>query len=167
MLSHTRLLQLIEYLPESGFFIWRKTRGKVKGGSVAGSLHVSRTRANYCYVAIKIDGKEYAAHRLAWFYMTGMMPHPDVQIDHHDGSSCNNRWSNLRPATHTQNQWSRGANRTSGTGLRGVTPNGKRWRARISVNGKRIDLGVFDSKWAAAAAYKRASEQHHGEFACR
>jgi hypothetical protein len=167
MLTHRRLLEVIEYLPESGFLLWRKTRGKKRAGSVAGTLHVSRTRTNYAYIEIKIDGKAYPAHRLAWFYVKGSMPPPDVQIDHRDGDSLDNRWDNLREATHTQNQWSRGAQRNNSVGLRGVTRRGNRFNARISVNGKRIDLGLFDSKWAAAAAYKRASEQYHGEFACR
>lgn len=167
MLTHARLLELVEYLPESGFLIWRKRRGRVPAGSVAGTLHISKTRTNYRYIAIKIDGVQYPAHRIAWFYMKGEMPPENVQIDHHDGDSLDNRWDNLREATHTQNQWSRGAQRNGKLRLRGVTQEGSRFRVRISVNKKRINLGLFDCPMEAGAAYKRASEQHHGDFACR
>jgi hypothetical protein len=166
-LTHARLTELLEYLPESGFFVWRTDRSRTKAGTVAGTLWVSRTRKNYSYISIRIDGVAYPAHRLAWFYMTGVMPPKSVQIDHRFGGSLDNRWDNLREATHTQNQWSRGAQRNGKLKLRGVTQVGDRYRARISVNKKRINLGFFETAGLAATAYKEASEQHHGAFRCR
>jgi group I intron endonuclease len=44
----------------------------------------------------------------------------------------------------------------STTGYRGVIPEGRRWTARIGINGRRVHLGVFDTPEEAHAAYERA-----------
>ena len=100
-------------------------------------------------------------HRMIMRYPSGL------QVDHIDGDGLNNRKSNLRVATHTQNMWNRGPQRNSVTGFRGVCWSHRegKWRARISVNNCKIDIGFFDTPEAAHAAYVRASEKLHGEFA--
>jgi hypothetical protein len=40
-----------------------------------------------------------------------------------------------------------------------------KWSARIRVNGKRIELGRFDSEEEAARNYNNAAILHHGVFA--
>ncbi|WP_139364680.1 HNH endonuclease [Vibrio parahaemolyticus] len=46
---------------------------------------------------IVIDGKEYTSGQIAWSIMTGHFP--DFIIDHKDGDSLNDKWSNLRRGT--------------------------------------------------------------------
>lgn len=53
----------------------------------------------------------------------------------------------------------------STSGVRGVIPEGKRWTARIGINGKRVHIGVFDTKEEAAAAYATAVEKRISELA--
>lgn len=71
------------------------------------------------YRNIRIDGRAYRVHRLAWLWMTGEWPDPEC--DHINTVKNDNRWFNLRKATRGQNAANRNANSTSWTGQKGVT----------------------------------------------
>lgn len=82
--------------------------------------------------------------------------------DHRDGDPRNNRRSNLRYATHAQNQ----ANTRSANPLgKGVSLSRGRYRATIGFEGRATNLGTFATSEEAAAAYRRAAEELYGEFA--
>jgi len=89
------------------------------------------------------------------------------EIDHHDQNSLNNKRNNLRPCTRSQNlaNGRRQSNNTSG--FRGVSwhEGGGKWRAYITVNGKRKHLGLYCYKTTAARAYNKAAVKYFGEFA--
>jgi hypothetical protein len=96
-----------------------------------------------------------------------IMGDPDgFQIDHIDGDGLNNRKSNLRLATRCENNRNRKINKNNTSGLKGVfwIASRKRWRAEIKADGKKINLGYFNTPEAAHAAYVAASERLHGEF---
>lgn len=98
-------------------------------------------------------------------------PPPEGLInDHRDGDGRNNRRSNLRFATRSQNCMNRKNNEAKREGFKGVSRSnaGKygRYRARIAVDGKVINLGAFPDPESAARAYDDAAREHHGEFAC-
>jgi hypothetical protein len=88
------------------------------------------------------------------------------EVDHRDSDGLNNRRSNLRIATVAQNQWNRRTQVNSTSGFKGVTWSTRegKWRARISVNKQRIELGYFVDPTDANAAYLQAAERYHGEF---
>ena len=158
MLTQTRLKEVLSYNPCTGEFRWlQQLNGRVPAGSLAGCTDSKG------YVWIKIDRKRYGAHRLAIFYMTGVLPR---MADHRDRNPGNNRYTNLRPATKSQNGgnglWPVGV-----SGLRGVTLNRGRWCARIRVNNEKRHLGMFDTAEEAHAAYMAAAKKHHGEFALK
>src|SRR5690348_8900862 len=95
-LSQAHLKELLRYDPETGKFFWLvRARRRSRIGDEAGSDH------GQGYIEIGIEGRRYLAHRLAWFYMTGEWP-PEM-VDHKDLCRSNNRWANLRLATHGQN----------------------------------------------------------------
>lgn len=48
------------------------------------------------------------------------------------------------------------------SGVTGVYRRGKRWQAAITVNGKQINLGYFDTKYEATAARKAAEHKYLG-----
>ena len=88
-------------------------------------------------------------------------------VDHIDGDGLNNRRSNLRPATPSQNNANRRKSRQNTSGFKGVSyyHRTSRWRAYVGVDGKAIHLGYFDTAIDAARAYDAAALEHFGEFA--
>lgn len=88
-------------------------------------------------------------------------------VDHIDGDPANNCRSNLRVCTHGENARNQSRSMDNTSGFKGVSwhKQSKKWRAYITVNYKRIHLGLFDTPEAAHEAYARAAEQYHGEFA--
>lgn len=153
MLTLERLKRIVSYNPETGLF------HRMDDGTVCGYINA------FGYRCLNVAGRPYRAHRLAWFYMTGVMP--TVYIDHINGEKADNRFYNLRLATNSQNQANRGASRRSKSGIKGVhyqEARGK-WIASIWVNGKCNQLGRFDTKEQASAAYQTASNNAFGEYA--
>lgn len=155
-LTQKRLRELLHYEPDTGVFTWiiRPTR-KRKAGDIAGYLDNG-------YVLIGFNSKNYKAHRLAWLYEYGCWP--SKHIDHIDGNPSNNRISNLREATQSENlQNQLKARADSKTSLLGASRNKNRsnYRAQIMVNGKSIHLGCFKTDIEAHDAYITAKRIHH------
>lgn len=89
-----------------------------------------------------------------------------TRIDHANGSTLDNRKSNLRPATASQNSMNKRVRRDSRSGFIGVSAVGYgRWNAHIRVNGRLLHLGNFASAELAAKARDVASLKYFGEFA--
>lgn len=153
-----RLRELLSYDPETGHFHWSKPRPFCSAGKYAGGL------TPYGYVRINVEGRPYQAHRLAWFYVYGRWPLRE--IDHINGIRSDNRLSNLREATPSQNQANKGMRKDNTSGAKGVTWDKSRgkWLAAIHVNGKRQGLGRYQTIGEAAAAYEAAAEINFGEF---
>lgn len=86
-------------------------------------------------------------------------------VDHVDGNGLNNCRRNLRLATNAQNQQNARRPIDNTSGYKGVRFNNGKWMARISVNGKRLYLGVYDTPELAYKSYCDAATQYHKEFA--
>jgi hypothetical protein len=159
VISQAQLKALLSYDPDTGIFRW-KTCAYNKThliGTVAGTLLLG-------YVVIRIGGRGYKAHRLAWLYTHGEIPD---ELDHINCVRDDNRLVNLRPADRAPNSQNtrKRANKTSqykGVSLRRAT--GK-WKVGIDVNGRRIYLGYYDTQETAHAVYCDAARKYHGEFA--
>lgn len=150
--------EVLEYNPVTGEFFWLRSGHGVNAGDVAGSVYPN----GYRY--LQIDGEDYRAGRVAWFFMTG--DDPDVFIDHKNKDRDDNRFENLRKATNSQNQanafWS-----TNTSGFKGVSwqPSRGKWIAMITVNNQKRNLGRYNTRVEAAKAYQRAAIEAWGEFA--
>jgi len=81
------------------------------------------------YVRIWIGKTSYAAHVLAWVMVKGRWP--KKEIDHRDTVRNNNRWRNLRLATHSQNRQNCSLYKNNKSGLKRVTAHRERWRLLI------------------------------------
>ena len=92
---------------------------------------------------------------------------PKTLVDHIDGNILNNSKRNLRVVTHTQNMWNTHKIYAQ-SGLKGAYKSAHRpgWESKICCNKKRIFLGYFRTKEAAAKAYNKAASKLFGEYAC-
>lgn len=157
MISHSRLLELLDYDPTTGVFTRKVTlSNKNKIGDVAGNL-------NRGYIELSVDGRVYRAHRLAWFYVHGVWPNDG--LDHKDLDKKNNAIGNLREATQSQNGVNNGVRKNNTLGVKGVSKHGDRFKASVMVKRKRLHIGIFDTAHEAARAYDNSAIQHFGEFA--
>lgn len=88
------------------------------------------------------------------------------EVDHINGNGLDNRESNLRVCSRSQNARNRSHNRNSFSQLRGVGWHKKsmKWQAYIKVDGKSIHLGLFETKNEAAKAFNVACKKHFKEF---
>jgi HNH endonuclease len=158
--SKDYVFSLLSYDKETGQFTWLVQRGSIKPGRIAGSPQTSRGKT---YIQIRIDKKFYKGHHLAWLFQHGEWPTFD--LDHEDGDGTNNRISNLRKCTMTQNKANSKTYKNNTTGHKGVFKVWDKWRVTIQKDRKRIQVGYFNSLEAAIAAYWEASQRLFGEFA--
>ena len=182
VVTAAQLRELLRYEPESGKLFWRPRPPSMFFGNadcgVQGSAKAWNTRyagretfANtnrYGYLKGKILRITCLAHRVAWALYHGEWP--SGQIDHINGVRTDNRISNLRCVSHTENQRNQKRSRRNTSGCTGVFWHSRtsKWCARIGVNSRSIDLGLFENKEAAIAARKAAERQYgfhpnHGE----
>ncbi|EOA5670578.1 HNH endonuclease, partial [Pseudomonas aeruginosa] len=147
------LRRLLSYCPETGEFRWKvKPPGKVQIGDLAGTK-------GEAFVYIRFEGRRQKAHRLAFLYMTGEMPLGNV--DHIDGNSANNAWSNLRLCTHAENMQNRKVSKRNKSGFLGVSKHSSGWQATIAKDKKYYHLGLFKTPEEAHQAYLAAKAQLH------
>ena len=157
MITQSELKALIEYRPDTGEFLWmvnrRGGRGQCRKGAPAGYAD----KKGYQY--IRLNGREYLKHRLAFLYMTGSWP-PD-QVDHIDGKHGNNQWSNLRPCTPAENMQNITKTKRNTSGYIGVKRAQKRWMATIQVRGQVFKSRTYATPEEAYEAYLELKRQHH------
>jgi hypothetical protein len=156
MLTKAKLKELFNYDENTGLF-FRKldaNNGR-KAGEVAGYIDKEG------YVVIAVDGRNYYAHRLVFLYMEGCFP--DDCIDHADKNKANNKLSNLRKATKSENGQNLNISVRNTSGYTGVyyEKSSNRWRARIVINKKSISLGRHKSPELAYEAYKIGKAKYH------
>jgi hypothetical protein len=157
MITLEKLQELLSYDPETGIFTWLTQRqGGAKKGTASGGKKLNG------YINIKLYGKDYLAHRLAWLYVYGELP--ESFLDHINEIKDDNKISNLRLATRQENYHNISKpQKNNKSGLLGVcrTNCGKKWRANICLNGKIKYLGVFNTAEEASEAYLKAKRELH------
>lgn len=151
-----RVAEYLAYTPDNGEIRWLKSHIPALIGKVAGTTRPYKDGS--FYHVINFQRRFILAHRVAWFLHYGEWP--DGFIDHINGDKLDNRIVNLRVVTKSENCHNVGLRKTNTTGLTGTVfdERKKKWRARISVRGKRHSLGYFDDKESAAQAYIDASQ---------
>ncbi len=150
------LREHLAYDPVSGSFTWRTSRHGKRwpAGRPAGYVRKG-------YLAIKLFQVKILAHRIAWALMHDEWPMHE--IDHKDGNGLNNKWVNLRAATHSQNAMN---SKPKSWHLKGVGVNKYgRWTAYICRDYHKKNLGTFATEREAHEVYVAAAAKLHGEWA--
>ena len=159
-LSATELRGILGYDSHTGVFTWVKGRQGIRAGAVAGCLKKGG------YLHIRVNGRVYLAHRLAWLYVNGAWP--SGLIDHINRHKTDNRLFNLRVVTQQENLRNSTLNSTlhstlhsnNTSGVNGVISRGKKWCARISFKGNLLHLGLFDTLESATLAREEANKKY-------
>lgn len=158
IIDPSRVRELFDYNPETGALLWKeKICRRIVPGVIAGRIN------HHGYWQVRINGRSYQAHRIAWAHVHGAWPLAD--IDHINGVKDDNRIANLRDvsrATNTENQ-RRARKDNKSTGVLGVTvhkPSGL-FVAFITVARKQRNLGYFKTVEEASQAYLRAKRDMH------
>jgi hypothetical protein len=160
MLTPEELHDLFDYNPETGHLIWKVNAARRrKPGDIAGCKSTDGR------ILVGIRRKIYKAHRIIWAMQTGEWP--KHKIDHINEDPSDNRWSNLRAATQSENMRNITRIKSNTSGFKGVgwSRVSKKWRAYIKVDGVNYHLGLFETKEEASFAYKAAAAKLHGVFA--
>ena len=176
-ITYEYLRELFDYDDGAGVLIWKSrpiymfretSRSAYHNSTIWNGRYAGQPAGaanNKGYIHIKVDGRSLAAHRLIWLHQYGEPP--SLSIDHIDGNKSNNRLSNLRQATRSQNAANTSCTKCNSSGFRGVVFNKQTnsYMARITKDGRSNYLGLFDTINEAKAAYERAAVMMYGEFA--
>lgn len=149
----------LNYDPETGILTWsndvKHNRRGMRAGCIIGNG----------YRAVRVGGRSYLEHRAIWCLVYGT--NPTGVIDHINGVRDDNKLSNLRDITMSQNQHNR-VKTNNKTGYMGVYQHGDQFQAMITVDNVLKYLGLYDTKEEASAAYMKAKlELHVGYIADR
>lgn len=142
------LFEYLRYNETKGEFTWIKRPNK--------NIHLhtrAGTKNSAGYRVISLFGKRYLEHRLAWFFVHGEMP--KHEIDHINQIRDDNRISNLRQVTRSENQRNktRKDSRVDEVGIWWCRRR-KRYIAEISLNGKKVYQKSFTDIDEAISARK-------------
>jgi len=159
MISLEEVKRLVNYDPASGLFFWTFKNSNHDVGTIAGR------RNSRGYIRIKLLGKDYYAHRLAFLFMTGVWP--KEVVDHKNGRQSDNRWTNLREATQAQNVLNSKVQKNNKSGFKGVYEDKRRgtWFFVITSIGNKTAKYGFESALEAFNARKEVLNSIHGDFA--
>lgn len=155
ILTQEYIQSLFDY--KEGELYWKVPRFGARKNIPAGSTN----KRNYRVVVI--DYKQQQLHRMIFLYHYGYLP---KLIDHIDNNPKNNNINNLRAANYYQNCQNSKMHKTNTSGFKNVffCKILKKWRVRVSVNGKRISFGHYDDIELADLVAQEARDKYHKEF---
>lgn len=146
-LTAEELKKHLTYNPETGLFT-RNRNGKIVGVDNGSG-----------YLRVRVGGRYYRCHRLAWLYVYGVWP--DGDIDHINRNKVDNRICNLRMTDKSSNMQNRVSQINSKSGIKGVFWNvsRRRWIVLVRTLGKIVHYRSFvflhDAVFDSIEAYKK------------
>ena len=141
------------------------TQGKVAIVDNSDFEWLSAHKWHYAYgYAVRAVGPR---DRTQWMHREILGTPEGMFTDHINGDKLDNRRSNLRVCSSSENMCNRGAQSNSTSGIKGVSWDNRstKWRASIQLNGRKKHVGYFDTMEEAIRAYDEAALKLHGEFA--
>ena len=145
MITQSKLKEVLHYNKDTGIFTWVKSGRGIPKSKQAGTTHPSG------YIIIRINRKDYLAHRLTWLYINGEWPQNN--IDHLNGIKDDNRIENLRNCTQLQNMQNLEIHRSGKLVGASFFKHANRWASQIQIKGKRIHIGYYKTEFEAHEAY--------------
>lgn len=136
---------------EKGIIRYRMAVKGNQPGATAGTIRSDG------YVRVKIAGKPRFAHRIIYFMATGEEP---SYIDHVNGRKSDNRISNLRAATNSENMCNHQKREPQGVYLRG-----SRWHGRVMKDYKTHRITPTQDRDEAVRRLHELRQALHREFA--
>lgn len=126
-------------------------------GCVAGSIEREG------YVVVRLNKSNYKAHRII---MAMQGEDQSLEVDHIDGDRSNNKLTNLRTCSISENGFNRRYQSNNRSGTKGVywLESENRWRVVIGYHGSKIYIGQFSDLEEAREAAASARDMYHGEF---
>ena len=87
-------------------------------------------------------------------------------VDHQDNNRLNNNVENLRFASHSENSMNAKISMKNTSGFKGISFNKKtnKWKAHITINGKKQHLGFFEKIEDAVNVRVMKAEEYYGEY---
>jgi hypothetical protein len=166
-LTADMLREEMRYDPEDGKLWWIKRGPKRRLDRPAGTIAVRGRHGEDPMVVIGIKVapgvyEKHYGHRLAWLWMTGAWPDPEV--DHANQNTLDNRWSNLREANRSQQGANRIVRPDKLKGAYRASTKSPMWFSHIIKDGKKAYLGLFATEQEAHDAFVKASKEIHGKF---
>jgi hypothetical protein len=149
------------YDPSEGLLRYKRAAGqggRYPAGTVAGGI----TGEGYRYVYV---GKhQYRASIVIWLWMTGKLP--TRGIDHKDTNPGNDKWANLRQASLGEQKRNCNRSKNNKSGFKWVYFDRETglYRAAISLDKKRINVGRFRTATEAYEAALAVARAQHGDF---
>ena len=139
-LSHEYLLEILEYFPDTGIFVWKLNLSRWNRiGKEAGYKNKSDGRFR-----IAINRSLYLRSRLAWFYVHGVWP--KNFIDHRNRIRDDDRIENLREATSQENNWNTITIRKKNNYLpKGIYYSGSKFKVMLRHKNKQKYFGTFNN----------------------
>lgn len=118
--------------------------------------------ANYATKDLYGKRTSLLMHRL----LLGLQPGDKRDVDHIDKNKLNNRRSNLRVCSRSENQRNTDVHTDNVSGYKGVTWDKRRntFGAVVALHGKHHFAGSFSTAKEAAAARDALAKKLHGEF---
>jgi hypothetical protein len=154
MITQTYLRERLDYDPETGIFRWKAWSGARPNWNAKHAGKVAGWVQDYGRIKIRLNGREEMAHRLAWIYMHGHLDR-HILVDHEDRNPSNNKISNLRLATHSENNENREF-KLSACGERYIRWLEKKKRFIVSIHTssmiKRVSVGYYKTLQEAVEA---------------
>jgi len=121
-----------------------------------------KTQSYYAQRTIHIGGKS----KTVIMTRVIMSAEGDIDIDHRNHDTLDNRRTNLRFSTAAQNACNRKRQANNTSGCKGVTwvPSHGKWRVRVRFKNIRTHIGYFNEFEEATLAYTEAARRIQGEF---
>jgi hypothetical protein len=168
-IAYRLLRECLTYDPDTGVFTWLHRPlshfSDIRAQSITNTLFAGKAAGTKedKHIQIGIFGRRYPAHVLAWFYSYGEWP--TLNIDHINNIPTDNRLKNLRLATVQENSYNSKRRKDNRTGYKCVKKRGNKFTLRVTINGRRVWKGTYDTPEEAHEVYCKYVNIHHGEFA--